>query len=246
LQYALQKYRRVTGVTFLIPISGKFALFSWRGAAQVLILSIAAACSGLLALQIPQLQQLASERYGNEAVATVVSWEALINSNKDTDVQNKLMSVNDFFNQRITWVGDEDAWNQTDYWATPLETMGRAVGDCEDFTIAKYATLLTLGLPPESLRLVYVKAKRNGLTQAHMVLAWYENPMAVPLILDNMDFVIRPANERGDLFPIFSFNADQLWMATQAQPTNSDPQARLSRWSQVLLRMRQEGFDLGS
>lgn len=216
------------------------------GISAIITVVSALLCSGLLALQIPQLQDLAAERYGDEALATIRSWENLIGAHRDAATSEKLSAVNGFFNENILWLRDEEAWNQTDYWATPLETMGRAVGDCEDFTIAKYATLLLMGLPPESLRLVYVKAKRNGLTQAHMVLAWYENPLANPLILDNMDFTIKPATERGDLFPVFSFNADQLWMATQTQATDADPQARLSRWSQVLLRMRQEGFNLGS
>lgn len=246
MQYALHKYRIKAGLTFFIRVNGNLTYVTRQRAAGIFATFLAAACFGLLAVQVPELRLLAKERYGDKAVATVASWETLIANSQDVDNQTKLNSVNDFFNENIIWLRDEEAWDATDYWATPLETMGRAVGDCEDFTIAKYATLLLMGLPPQSLRLVYVKAKRNGLTQAHMVLAWYENPLATPLILDNIDFVIRPATEREDLFPIFSFNADQLWMATQAQPTNSDPQARLSRWSQVLLRMRREGFNLGS
>jgi len=235
----------VTGFT-LLSAAATHRLPQFSPGINAIVTAVAALlCSSLLALQIPQLQDLAAERYGNDAVTTIKSWENLIGAHQNALTPEKLSAVNGFFNENILWLRDEEAWNQTDYWATPLETMGRAVGDCEDFTIAKYATLLLMGLPPESLRLVYVKAKRNGLTQAHMVLAWYENPLAIPLILDNMDFAIKPATERGDLFPVFSFNADQLWMATQTQATDADPQARLSRWSQVLLRMRQEGFHLG-
>ena len=236
----------MTGFT-LLPAAATRRLRQFSPGVNAIVTVVAALlCSSLLALQIPQLQDLAAERYGDEAVTTIKSWENLIGAHQNALTPGKLSAVNGFFNENILWLRDEEAWNQADYWATPLETMGRAVGDCEDFTIAKYATLLLMGLPPESLRLVYVKAKRNGLTQAHMVLAWYENPLAIPLILDNMDFTIKPATERGDLFPVFSFNADQLWMASQTQATDADPQARLSRWSQVLLRMRQEGFNLGS
>lgn len=235
----------MTKYTLFAHAASKRAPLSLRGAASV-TLALALLCSGLAALQMPQLQELAAKRYGDNAVTTIRSWEDLIGAYNNSETLEKLRSANDFFNDNILWLSDEKAWNQTDYWATPLETMGKAVGDCEDFTIAKYATLLLMGLPPESLRLVYVKAKRNGLTQAHMVLAWYESPLATPLILDNLDLAIKSATERGDLFPVFSFNANQLWMATQTQATDADPQARLSRWSQVLLRMRQEGFNLGS
>jgi len=57
--------------------------------------------------------------------------------------------------------------------------------DCEDFSIAKYFALKELGVPIQRLRITYVKAVR--LNQAHMVLAYYPEPDAVPLILDNLE-----------------------------------------------------------
>jgi predicted transglutaminase-like cysteine proteinase len=106
-------------------------------------------------------------------------------------------------------------WGQSDYWATPLETLAKGKGDCEDFTIAKYFTLLEAGLPNEQLRLIYVKARIGGaasnVTQAHMVLAYYSEPDAEPLILDNLITDIRPASRRPDLQPVFSFNSMGIW-----------------------------------
>ena len=54
--------------------------------------------------------------------------------------------------------------------------------------------------------------KALKLNQYHMVLAYYDTPSAVPLILDNLDGVIKPANLRNDLIPVYSFNASQLWL----------------------------------
>ena len=194
---------------------------------------------------IPDLRAKARSEFGPAAEQTVKNWERLIIHGRNQSLEEQLQLANRFFNERVRWVSDEEIWGTEDYWATPLETMGKARGDCEDFSIAKYATLLLMGVDPESLRLIYVKAKRGGLTQAHMVLAWYASATTPPLILDNIDFTILPANERGDLFPVFSFNAQALWVGNKTAPSSANPINRLSRWRSVLSKMRDEGFDLG-
>jgi len=42
-----------------------------------------------------------------------------------------------------------------------------------------------------------------------MVLAYYSRPDAEPLILDNLERRVRPASERADLVPVYSFNDDE-------------------------------------
>jgi len=222
--------------------AGKLSMPAALGLVTSCLLCMSAA---LWSMQIPQLHALAEARYGPEGAATVKSWETLVFNLADADVDTQLKEVNDFFNQNIDWKEDIEAWQTSDYWATPLETMGTRKGDCEDFSIAKYATLTLLGVPASSLRLVYVKAKRGGLNTAHMVLAWYQTPTDTPLILDNMDYVIRPATEREDLSPVFSFNGEQLWLGTGAKPTEYQPTARLSRWRQVVEKIRVLGFKEG-
>ena len=207
---------------------------------------IAYLAGGLHAQPIPDLQGHARKQFGPEAETTVRDWETLIRRGRNQSISEQLEQANRFFNERVLWVSDFEAWDTEDYWATPLETMGKAIGDCEDFTIAKYATLLLMGVDPASLRLIYVKAKRGGLTQAHMVLAWYASPITTPLILDNMESSILSANERGDLFPVFSFNANALWVGNKTAPSSANPVDRLSRWRNVLNRMRAEGFALGA
>ena len=53
------------------------------------------------------------------------------------------------------------------------------------------------------MRMVYVKAL--DYNQFHMVVAYYETPAAVPLILDNLVGSIRPATQRADLFANLQF-----------------------------------------
>ena len=109
------------------------------------------------------------------------------------------------------FVDDLVHWNEKDYWATPIEFIATGAGDCEDYTIAKYFSLIELGVPESQLRLMYVTALE--LRQPHMVLAYYETPTSVPLVLDNINRRILPANKRRDLSPIYSFNGNGLWAA---------------------------------
>ncbi|MEK1943038.1 MAG: transglutaminase-like cysteine peptidase, partial [Pseudomonas sp.] len=150
----------------------------------------------------------AESRYGNlgEAKERIVAWSDLINVSGDLPENEKLISVNKFFNRQLRFVDDQRNWHQEDYWATPLEALIKGAGDCEDYSIAKYFTLRRLGIPSEKLRITYVKALNYN--QAHMVLTYYSSPTAQPLVLDNLIGDIRPASQRKELLPVYSFNAE--------------------------------------
>lgn len=165
-------------------------------------------------------------------------WHALILEGRNASSADQLTAVNDFFNG-ARFVDDRELWQTTDYWATPDEFMRRDAGDCEDFAIAKYFTLKAMGVPPEKLRITYVKVA--SLAQAHMVLAYYETPRAEPLILDNLNRRIKPASARKDLRPIYSFNAESLWLARSRheQQEAGDP-GQLQRWREMLARLEPE------
>lgn len=214
----------------------------WSGACALTL------CLGLIfaaALAAPDLdktQALALQRYGTRAAETINAWRQLITEVRLLSDTDKLNKTNAFFNRRITFQSDLEVWGQDDYWATPLEFMGRGAGDCEDFAIAKYMTLQMLGIGKERLRLIYVRAQSGSLPSiAHMVLGFYPQPTEEPLILDNLISSVRPASQRSDLTPVFSFNSEGLWVGG-ASTSAADPTVRLSRWRDVLDRMRQEGL----
>lgn len=185
------------------------------------------------------MQQL----YGQGGLNVLEEWFALLERLHGQDVQAQLRDVNDFFNRRIRWVEDIRVWGEEDFWATPLEALGKGQGDCEDYSIAKYITLKQLGVPGERLRMIYVRARigRSQITQAHMVLGYYSTPNAEPLVLDNIAPSIMPASQRNDLDPVFSFNSDGLWAGGSSE-SRADPLARLSRWRSVIGRMQSQGF----
>lgn len=186
---------------------------------------------------VPKPEPTSAKR---EADKRIAAWEHLIANNQHIPEDRKLVVVNDFVN-RFIFVDDIDFWKQEDYWATPLETVRAGGGDCEDFVIAKYFTLKYLNVPEERMRMTYVKAQR--INKAHMVLSYYLNPDSEPLVLDNLDPAIKPASQRGDLLPVYSFNAEGLWLAKkQSDGTDayvSDP-GRISLWQKLLERMTGE------
>lgn len=167
-------------------------------------------------------------------------WQRLLASQVGASEAEQLKEINRFFNAKLRFTDDLALWNQVDYWATPVEALRRGAGDCEDYAIAKYISLRHLGVPAEKLRITYVKALR--LNQAHMVLTYYEKPDAVPLVLDNLIGSILPASQRSDLLPVYAFNGEGLWLTNQGGGKKVGDAKRLSRWQDLLKKMKAEGF----
>ncbi len=105
--------------------------------------------ASVAAPDLDKTQSLALQRYGARAADTVGAWRRLMEETRALSDQEKLNKVNTFFNRRMLFENDLVVWQQEDYWATPLEFMGRNTGDCEDFAIAKYITLQMLGIGNE-------------------------------------------------------------------------------------------------
>ena len=190
-----------------------------------------------------QQMRAAAQRVGPGAVAALLPLQNLLNEGRNQEDDARLLAVNQFFNLRIDFRPDTEVWSQEDYWATPLQSLAAGRGDCEDYVIAKYTTLLAMGVQRSRLRLVYVRARLGDgpAPVAHMVLAYYATPGAEPLILDNLRADVLPASQRSDLTPVFSFNSEGLWQGV-GQATAGDPMARLSRWRDTWQRIQQEGF----
>lgn len=183
-----------------------------------------------------ELLQKAEKKYGKSAYNRLVEWEDAIRRDSSKTDREKLEKVNNFFNSRIRFASDMDVWGIEDYWATPVEFLCKGAGDCEDFAIAKYFTLIAIGMPEEKLKITYVKALQYNI--AHMVLSYYSDPEAEPLVLDNLVDSINPASKRTDLLPVFGFNGTGLWMAKQrGQGKLAGNSNRLKLWQDLQKKM---------
>jgi predicted transglutaminase-like cysteine proteinase len=186
------------------------------------------------------LSQRSSESYarqfGPAAYSRLEKWKHYAAERKASRLSEAelLRDVNRTLN-RIRFVEDATHWGEEDYWATPAESISSNGGDCEDFSIAKYFLLKELGVPISKLRMTYVRAVK--LNQPHMVLAYYPRPDADPLVLDNVEDTVRPASQRPDLVPVYSFNDEEVWI--QMRGRSGSPR-QIRNWNLLMERLERE------
>lgn len=186
-------------------------------------------------LNVPKITQALETHYGPNARKRVTLWFRLLDQAKGLDEKGKILKVNDFFN-KYSYITDIKLWGYNNYWASPMEFIGVGGGDCEDFSIAKYFTLLQLGITEDKLRITMVRAPK--LSQNHMVLTYYDTPSSIPLVLDNLDLDVKRANQRPDLIPVYSFNGRQLWInKKKSQGVLVGSSTQLSQWNDLQDRL---------
>ena len=135
-------------------------------------------------------------------------WRALLVSLAAKDRKTQLAAVNEFMN-RASYIEDLPNWGVPDYWATPLQFLTKD-GDCEDYAIAKFVSLRTLGFANDELRIAVVDDA--NLQQPHAVLVVYMDEQA--LVLDNQIPQIVPSSMIKHYRPIYSINEDTWWLHT--------------------------------
>lgn len=211
-----------------------------------LLFVLAAPVAASLVAFSDNLLRSIAQRYSNDAPRRLMVWQRLIYDMRNSDAPatirqdatNETMAlrkINAFFNQ-VLYQTDFQHWGKEDYWATPVEMLSSFAGDCEDYSIAKYLSLKELGVPIERLRITYVRAVERN--ESHMVLAYYPTPDGEPWIMDNLIKEFRPASQRKDLEPVFSFNEDDLWIPSG--PTQRGGASGVRLWRELLEKLERE------
>ncbi len=176
--------------------------------------------------------------YDNKKI--IVRYERFNKFLKDAtqfDTIKKLNRVNSFIN-KILPASDKKAQNTIEHWSTPKEFLINGKGDCEDYAITKYFTLLQLGIKKEKLYLAIVKVR--GKKTMHMVLLYFQTPKSTPLILDNLSWRVLPLNKRKTLKVRVIFNeidAHLLEHNKLAKRVNID-WGEFNRWEDILDKVR--------
>lgn len=140
-------------------------------------------------------------------------WQNDIARYKDLPLEKMAEKVNSFVN-RYPYILDNRNWGRSDYWETPVEFFERG-GDCEDFAIAKYASLRALGVPEERLRIAIVHDLQKDIP--HAVLVVYADSGA--LILDNQNERAEKATRVTRYRPIYTINRQAWWLHTSPSST---------------------------
>lgn len=214
--------------------------------ASLLVLCAAPSLAASLVAFSQNLLDHVGRQFSADAPKRLLIWQKLLNDMRNAEAVGArqqeakaesltLRKINTFFNQ-VPYLTDQAHWRKEDYWATPVETLASYGGDCEDYSIAKYLSLKELGIPIDRLRITYVRAKE--LNESHMVLAYYPTPDAEPLIMDNLIPELRPASQRPDLEPVYSFNDDDIWLPSGATRKGGASNVRL--WRELLEKLARE------
>lgn len=135
------------------------------------------------------------------------AWREAVRAAAGRPLRERLERVNRFVNG-FRYRSDSDLWQQSDYWATPLEFLARS-GDCEDYAIAKYATLRLLGVAEGDMRLVVLHDTRRDLVHAVLTVA----VAGRRFVLDNLYDRVLPEERLPQYRPYYSVNAEGLWRA---------------------------------
>src|SRR5882757_2809695 len=129
---------------------------------------------------------------------------AIIDAAKARDGRARLGEVNRGINLAIRPASDLALYGQIDVWTSPLVTLTRGAGDCEDYAIAKFVALRLAGVSPEGLRIVIVhdaaRGEDHAIAAAKLDGRW--------LTLDNRRMAMIEDIDAGNDRPIFVFDHD--------------------------------------
>lgn len=148
----------------------------------------------------------------NKVDCAMARWDEFIQQTSKLPKNQQIEAVNKWVNAH-PYVEDWANWGLPDYWETPEEFLTRG-GDCEDFAITKYFSLIRLGFSPADLRIVVVKDEK--LQMFHAVLS-VQRTGAETVLLDNQAVEIVPMAVAVNYRPIYSLNAVDWRLETQPQ-----------------------------
>ncbi|MGB8401515.1 transglutaminase-like cysteine peptidase [Bradyrhizobium sp.] len=94
---------------------------------------------------------------------------AVIDTAKAREGRARLGEVNRAINLAVKSMSDLAIYGQIDLWTSPLATLAKGAGDCEDYAIAKYVALRLAGVPADDLRIVIMHDTIGG--EDHAVAA---------------------------------------------------------------------------
>jgi predicted transglutaminase-like cysteine proteinase len=136
------------------------------------------------------------KKYGFIAKNRVMDYQENLSLMQTQPTSIQLFKINFYLNQLLPQY-DDVIQKKEDHWATPKEFLTTGYGDCEDYVIIKYFTLINLGFDEKNLFITVVKEKFRG--GHHMVLSYYQAKDESPLVLDNLSFKILSLEQREDL-----------------------------------------------
>jgi predicted transglutaminase-like cysteine proteinase len=153
---------------------------------------------------------------GRDAVGGSMIQQIATGVRKVNPIQ-QLRLVNNYFNSK-PYEDDARLFGTDDYWQFAEEFV-RHGGDCEDFVVAKYRTLLAAGFPERNLRIVLV---HDRVTRTeHAVLA--ARIGSAVYILDNQKVGLKLEAQVTTYRPLYAFNRKSVYYYQTDKPRQPLP-----------------------
>lgn len=87
---------------------------------------------------------------------------SLVEIGRAREGRARLGEINRAINLAIRPMSDLAQYGEIDVWSSPLATLTRGAGDCEDYAIAKFVALRLAGIPADDLRIVIMHDTIQG------------------------------------------------------------------------------------
>lgn len=127
---------------------------------------------------------------------------AIVDSARGLKGRAQLGEINRAINLAIRPVSDVAAHGSIDAWSSPLATLTKHAGDCEDYAILKFAALLEAGISSDDLRVVVVhdtaRSEHHGVVAVRHEGEW--------LILDNRRLLMLADTQLANYSPLLQLD----------------------------------------
>ncbi len=164
-------------------------------------------------------------------------WRAEVRDLQGADPLVQLAEINRFANHVVPYREDERVYRRTDHWAAPLQML-RQAGDCEDYAIFKFVSLLDLGFRNDQMRIVVVQDTVRDLPHAVLVVELAGRAY----VLDNQFEEILPLDGVARYRPYYSVNQTHHWthlvLVADAGPDAGAPASKSAKASRMGVRGR--------
>ena len=133
-------------------------------------------------------------------------WLAFLEGLRGKPREEQLEAVNRYANQK-NYVLDIDNYGVEDYWAVPREFLYNN-GDCEDYAITKFFSLLWLGFNTDDLRIVVLQDTNLRVPHAVLAVAGKDDVR----ILDNQIQEVVSQRDIVHYAPVYAINEHHWWL----------------------------------
>lgn len=156
-------------------------------------------------------------------------WAEIVRKGQSLRQGHRIAYVNTAINRLLTYREDIQLWRRAEFWATPLESLDKGAGDCEDFAILKYWSLRMLGFEDRDMRVTVLRDSATRLYHAVLAVNFGKDW----LILDNRFSRVRLQRDLPNYRPLYSVNRTGQWAHA---PNKKRPVRLAARLKQIGLQ----------